>query len=82
MENTEILITSKQIQEKIKELASQIARDYPDGNLVLIGILDGVYILMADLTRELFSLGLKNIEVAFFVTFVSLNICMISNSYY
>lgn len=61
-----VLITSNQIQNKVKELAAQIAQDYPRGNLVLIGILDGAYILMADLTRELFKLGLKNIIVAFF----------------
>lgn len=61
-----ILITQNQIREKVKELAAQVAKDYPSSNLVLIGILDGVYVLMADLTRELFDLGLKEIEVAFF----------------
>lgn len=65
MENN-VLINREEIAEKVSELAAQIAKDYPEGNLVLIGILDGAYILMADLTRELFKLGLKNIEVAFF----------------
>ncbi len=66
MENGKILISKEKIEKKVKELASNVFRDYPEGNLVLIGILDGAYVLMADLTRELFNLGLKNFEVAFF----------------
>lgn len=65
MEKTEILITSAQIQEKIKNLASRIKEDYKDKSLVLIGILDGAFMLMADLSRELFKLEMKDFEVDF-----------------
>lgn len=64
--NSKVLISKEQILEKVKELAQNITKDYPSGNLILIGILDGAYVLMADLSRELFNLGLTNIEVAFF----------------
>lgn len=64
--NNKILITKDQVSQKVKELAKKVASDYPKGDLVLVGILDGAYMLMADLTRELFNLGLTNVEVAFF----------------
>ncbi len=63
--STKILITKEQISQKVNELAQKITKDYHGKDLVLIGILDGAYILIADLSRELFSLGLKDMEVTF-----------------
>ncbi len=48
-----ILINKEQIQEKITELAEQISKDYAKGDLVLISILKGGLIFLADLSRKL-----------------------------
>jgi hypoxanthine phosphoribosyltransferase len=49
----QILITADQIQRRLGELASEIDRDYAGRNVLLVGILKGAFILMADLTRYL-----------------------------
>jgi hypoxanthine phosphoribosyltransferase len=49
----EILITAKQIEAKVKELAGQIDRDYRDKSPVLVGVLNGAFVFLADLVRHL-----------------------------
>lgn len=49
----EIIYTPEQIQEKIREIAAQISNDYKDKDLILIGVLKGCIIFMADLSREI-----------------------------
>jgi len=48
-----ILITADQIQERIRELASEIERDYPDGPLYLVSVLKGAFMFVADLARAI-----------------------------
>jgi hypoxanthine phosphoribosyltransferase len=48
-----VLITSEQIQSKVREMAAQIEADYPDGPIYLISILKGSFIFLADLARSL-----------------------------
>ncbi len=62
---TKILISEKQITARVKALAKGIVKDYKGLDLTLVGVLDGAYILMSDLSKELYKLGLKNFEVAF-----------------
>jgi len=48
------LISSEQIEKRVKELAGQISNDYKDADrLYMVGILKGAFIFMADLTRQL-----------------------------
>lgn len=49
----EVLFTEAQIQERIKELAAEIERDYEGKDLVLVGVLRGAVMVMADLSRSL-----------------------------
>jgi len=50
----EILITEAQIRERVGEFAARISRDYEGkGELVLVGVLKGAFILLADLARQL-----------------------------
>jgi hypoxanthine phosphoribosyltransferase len=49
----EILITGDQIQDKIAELGGQITRDYQDRDLLLVGVLKGAFVFMADLSRHI-----------------------------
>lgn len=48
------LISEADIQERVTELAEQISADYADsGDVVLIGVLKGSFIFLADLSRQL-----------------------------
>ncbi len=48
-----VLISRNEIEETVKRLAAEIKRDYEGRCPVLIGILKGSFIFMADLTRHL-----------------------------
>jgi hypoxanthine phosphoribosyltransferase len=48
-----VLISSEQIQARIKELGDQISKDYPEGQLHMICILKGACFFMTDLARAL-----------------------------
>jgi len=50
---TEILITEEQIRSRISELARDVERDYAGKDVLLIGVLKGAVMIMADLSREL-----------------------------
>lgn len=49
----EIILSEKQIKERIFELGSQITRDYRKKDLVLIGVLKGSLLFFADLIRQI-----------------------------
>lgn len=50
----ETLITESQIQTRVEEFAQQISQDYKNmGEVVLVGVLKGAFILLADLSRRL-----------------------------
>ena len=50
---TEILISEEQIQTRIAELARAIEADYAGTDVLLVGVLKGAVMVMADLAREL-----------------------------
>jgi hypoxanthine phosphoribosyltransferase len=48
------LISEADIQKRVTELAEKISADYADnGDVVLIGVLKGAFIFLADLSRQL-----------------------------
>jgi len=47
------LISRARIARRVKELAQEIGRDYAGRDLVLVGVLKGVFIFLADLVRAL-----------------------------
>ena len=52
----DVLISTQQIDEKVDELAKQIAADRPgdrDNDLILVGVLKGAVMFMTDLARAL-----------------------------
>jgi hypoxanthine phosphoribosyltransferase len=50
----EVLISEAEIQRRVQELADEISRDYAGrGELVLVGVLKGAFIFLADLSRRL-----------------------------
>src|SRR3990170_1088880 len=48
-----LLLSSAHIQEAVGRLASDLRRDYADKNLLLVGVLKGAFIFLADLVRAL-----------------------------
>lgn len=50
---SEIILTPEQIQQRVKELGEQISMDYDQLDPILIGVLKGVLIFMADLLRAI-----------------------------
>lgn len=49
----ETLFTEKQIQDRLGELAQEIEHDYDGKDLVIVGVLRGAVMVMADLARAL-----------------------------
>src|ERR687895_915576 len=49
----QVLITGEQIQDKIANLAKQVTEDYRGRDLLLVGVLKGAFVFMADLAREI-----------------------------
>ncbi|PKN36537.1 MAG: hypoxanthine phosphoribosyltransferase [Deltaproteobacteria bacterium HGW-Deltaproteobacteria-2] len=49
----QILFSRDEIQKRVREIASQISQDYAGRELVVIGILKGAFVFMADLVREI-----------------------------
>ena len=49
----EVLLSSEEIHGKIAELGKKISADYQDKNLLLVSILKGSVVFMADLMREI-----------------------------
>jgi hypoxanthine phosphoribosyltransferase len=48
-----VVASADQIQKRIKELAAQVATDYKDRDLLLVGVLKGAVMVMADLARAI-----------------------------
>ena len=55
MENAiqQVLLTEEQIAEKVKELGAQISKDYAGKNLMMVSVLKGSVVFMADLMRAI-----------------------------
>ena len=48
-----LFLSAEQIEQRVKEMGSQIATDYPGGGVYLIGILKGACIFLSDLCRAI-----------------------------
>ena len=49
----EVLITSEQLGKRTAELAAEIDADYADRDPLLVGVLKGAVMVMADLARAM-----------------------------
>ena len=50
-----ILVTEEQINTRLREMAAEIDRDYEGKDLLIVGVLKGAVMVMADLARALHS---------------------------
>ena len=53
MDIGEVLISAEEIDAKLAEMGAAITRDYQGKDLLLIGILKGAFVVMADLSRHI-----------------------------
>ncbi|MBU4484594.1 hypoxanthine phosphoribosyltransferase [bacterium] len=51
MNDIEVLFSEEKIQKRVGELGKQISKDYEGKELVVVGVLKGSFIFMADLVR-------------------------------
>jgi hypoxanthine phosphoribosyltransferase len=49
----EVLVSSEDLQRRIGELGAEISRDYQGRDLVMVGVLKGAVLFIADLMRKL-----------------------------
>ena len=49
----DVLISSEDIQRRIAEVGAQIAQDYAGKDLIMVGVLKGASVFMADLSRNI-----------------------------
>jgi len=52
-ESMDVLFSRDQIAERVKAIGNQISEDYKDQSIVLIGVLKGAAIFLADLARSI-----------------------------
>ncbi len=50
---TKVLFTADQVQNRVVEVAAEITADYQGRDLLLVGVLNGALMVMADLSRAL-----------------------------
>ncbi|CAB4337169.1 unannotated protein [freshwater metagenome] len=48
-----VIVTQEELQSKVSELAARVDADYKDRDLLLVGVLKGAIMAMADLTRAM-----------------------------
>ena len=48
-----VLVSAEEISEKLTEMGAAISRDYIGKNLLIVGVLKGAFIVMADLARHI-----------------------------
>ena len=53
MKISKVLIEQNQIEQKVKELAERINKDYLGEELVIVGILKGAFIVISDIAKQL-----------------------------
>jgi hypoxanthine phosphoribosyltransferase len=50
---SQVLYPSAEIQQRVRELAEQISKDYAEHHPLMVGVLRGVFCFMADLIRQM-----------------------------
>lgn len=48
-----VALTEEQIAQRVRELGAEITAAYPDGDLLVLGLLKGSFIFLSDLVRQI-----------------------------
>jgi hypoxanthine phosphoribosyltransferase len=60
-----VLYTEKQILQRLSELAKEVAGEYAGKDLVLLGVLNGAFMLVSDFSKALWKEGFTSFRVDF-----------------
>ncbi|HEX3012627.1 MAG TPA: phosphoribosyltransferase family protein [Syntrophomonadaceae bacterium] len=52
-QEVDVLYNWDELQEKVRDLGTRITRDYAGKELIIVGILKGAFMFMADLVRQI-----------------------------
>jgi hypoxanthine phosphoribosyltransferase len=61
----DILISAEEINKRLDVLVSQLAKDYKDKRLLIVGLLTGAAWLTVDILERLHILGVSDVEMTF-----------------
>jgi hypoxanthine phosphoribosyltransferase len=53
VETAKTLVSEQQIEDKLREMGARITADYEGKDLLMVGVLKGAFIVMADLARHI-----------------------------
>ena len=53
MENVKVLINESKLENRVKELAKQIEKDYKDKDILFLGVLKGSAVFMVELAKKI-----------------------------
>lgn len=59
------LLSETEIEQRVDQMAAEIARDYEGKDVLLVGVLRGAFMFMADLSRQLWKHGMQSFEIDF-----------------
>jgi len=63
MAKKEVILSQADIQERLLLLAQQVTQDYAGKSLLLVAVLNGAVIVVADFMRYLWQLGFENVQL-------------------
>ncbi len=61
----DILIPEELIKKRIEEIAKHIAKEYKNNHILIVGVLKGAFVLVADLVQSLHNIDFDNFSVEF-----------------
>lgn len=61
----DVLVSEDEIKQIVSSIAKQIFNDFYDQELVMVGVLDGAFVFLHELSRELQKLGMQNMIIDF-----------------
>jgi len=53
MNKLQVMLSSEDIQRRVRDMGLEISEDYADKDLVLVGVLRGAFMFLADLSRHI-----------------------------
>ncbi len=61
----DVLVDEGEIAEIVTSIATKLAHDFKGEEIVLVGVLNGAFVFLHDLARELHRIGMTNIVIDF-----------------
>lgn len=63
--NVKTVINNREINEIVLDLAQRISKDFAGQEIILVGVLDGAFAILTDLSRALLNKGMDKLTIDF-----------------